>query len=231
MPHGEPRVTFQWLLLCRLVAGAVRLPVGVLQGMLQAQLVAHLEGLPHRAHHPHRLALRSKPVPLSPAEATLPPPLPPHCQWENWEPSPRFPSQGCPALLCLLLCRAAPALPTAGHNTRHLPGPLLLEMSALISMWAGADRLRCCPGSWARRGQAPGTFFWGHPALALPRSLPRDLHPLTQRSLWLLHGKVQGPSETSRLGRTRPQPRQHPTFFFDLKTLHLKELLAPSLAM
>lgn len=63
--RGELDVTFWWLLLRRLVAGPVRLPVGVLQGVLQAQLVAHLEGLAHRAHHAHGLALRGREPPWS----------------------------------------------------------------------------------------------------------------------------------------------------------------------
>lgn len=42
------------------LAVAVLLAVGVLLRVLQAQLVAHLEGLPHRADDPHRLALRGE---------------------------------------------------------------------------------------------------------------------------------------------------------------------------
>lgn len=52
-------VTFRLLLLRRLIAGTVCLAISVLQGVLQAQLVAHLKGLAHRAHHTHSLALQS----------------------------------------------------------------------------------------------------------------------------------------------------------------------------
>lgn len=76
-PRGELDVTFGRLLLRRLVAGAVRLAVGVLQGVLQAQLVAHLEGLAHRAHHAHGLALRSRDPPSRQPWAGVPQPHPP----------------------------------------------------------------------------------------------------------------------------------------------------------
>lgn len=78
-PRGELDVTFWWLLLCRLVTGPVCLPVGVLQGVLQAQLVAHLEGLAHRAHHAHGLALRGREPPRS-ALGRVPQPQTPPCR-------------------------------------------------------------------------------------------------------------------------------------------------------
>lgn len=192
-PHGEPRVTFQRLLLGRFVAGTVRLPVGVLQGVLQAQLVADLEGLSHRAHHPHRLALRSKPA------AAQTRGKPSHRRWENWESSSRFPPRGCPTLPSFPMpsfLRCCPPLDLM-HSIPPPRSPALGD--ELLSLCG----LCCCPG-WARRGQAPGTFFWGHPAPALPRSLPRVLHPPSQQLLWVPHGKVRGPSETSRLGVTQP---------------------------
>lgn len=45
--------------LAGLVAVAVLLPVSILFGVLQAQLVADLERLPHRPHDPHGLALET----------------------------------------------------------------------------------------------------------------------------------------------------------------------------